>query len=224
VPLGAFLVLHLASNASSLGGARAFNAQIDRLAAIPLRTFGEMAFIAVPLAFHALAGVWLAVRGDETGLRRRHGRGLLHGLQRATGILALLFIGAHLWEFRVQRAFFGLHAHALFGAVATDLSSVKWSVPWIAIGYVLGLGSVVFHLANGIVGFATSWGLAASERSVRRLSWASGAIGTALFALGMASVVFFSTGQSVVPVREPEAPPCAPGPAPAATANDPAPK
>ncbi len=222
--LGAFLVLHLASNASSLWGARAFDAQMDRLLAVPLRPVLEIALVLAPLAFHAVYGVWLAVRPDETGLRRLHAHGPLHVLQRATGICALLFVLGHLWEFRAQRAFHGLHAHSLFGAAAHDLSWVRWGVPWIGIAYVVGLASVAFHLANGVVRFATSWGLTGSERGVRRLAWASGVFGVALFTLGLSTVVFFATGQSPIPIRAPEPAACGPGAGPPATTNDDAPK
>ncbi|MCC7086486.1 MAG: hypothetical protein IT427_15920 [Pirellulales bacterium] len=61
MPVGAYLVLHLATNASVLGGPQTFQEQVDRIHSLgPLLPFVEWTFIFIPILFHGFVGFWIA--------------------------------------------------------------------------------------------------------------------------------------------------------------------
>src|SRR5215813_4977979 len=63
VPIGAFLVEHLVSNFEALKGPAAYAAQVKFLNGLPFVRVLEWAFIFLPLLYHGLYGVYIAVRG-----------------------------------------------------------------------------------------------------------------------------------------------------------------
>src|SRR5271170_5762519 len=63
VPIGAFLVEHIISNFETLNGPLAYAQQVKFLNSLPLVRILEWAFIFIPLAFHALYGLFIAIRG-----------------------------------------------------------------------------------------------------------------------------------------------------------------
>src|SRR5579875_2822838 len=63
VPIGAFLVEHLISNFEALKGPAAYAAQVKFLNGLPFVRVLEWAFIFLPLAYHALYGVYIWYRG-----------------------------------------------------------------------------------------------------------------------------------------------------------------
>src|ERR1700753_3547538 len=66
IPIGAFLIEHILSNFEALKGPAAYAAQVKFLNSLPLVRVLEWGFIFLPLAFHALYGVYIAVRGRST--------------------------------------------------------------------------------------------------------------------------------------------------------------
>src|SRR5580693_6667087 len=63
VPIGAFLVEHIVSNFEAVNGPLAYAQQVKFLNSLPLVRVLEWGFIFIPLAFHALYGVYIALRG-----------------------------------------------------------------------------------------------------------------------------------------------------------------
>ena len=85
VPLGAFLVFHLATNAMALRGADAYNAMARRLQGLPLMVLVEILVIAVPLGFHAIYGLF-RIASDTPAMDRSRARRALTLIQQATGV------------------------------------------------------------------------------------------------------------------------------------------
>ena len=57
IPVGAFLIVHLLTNASVLGGAAAFQSRVDLIHSLgPLLPAVEWIFIFIPMLFHAVMG------------------------------------------------------------------------------------------------------------------------------------------------------------------------
>ncbi|MFO0679055.1 MAG: succinate dehydrogenase cytochrome b558 subunit [Polyangiaceae bacterium] len=214
VPVGAFLVEHLWTNATALRGSLAFEAAVAKIQAMPglwaLETFG----IFLPLAFHALYGVALAFTSRPNGIHYPYSRNWLYMLQRASGFVALAFILVHLWEFRVQKAFFGMPTEAFHATLTSHLSTVTHGIPVWAMLYLTGLLASVFHFANGLWGFCASWGITVSRPAQRRAGVLCALLGAGLFYLGAATVLYFATGLRLVPMGETEgtplgeSPPC----------------
>lgn len=197
--MGVFLVEHLWTNASALGGREPFDHAVDQIQRMPALPFIEVGGIFLPLAFHALYGIKLATEARPNALTYVHGKNWLYLLQRVTGVLTLLFLCAHLWEFRVQKWLFGMTSHGFYDALQAHLSATSYGVQLYALAYVVGLGSAVFHFGNGIVGFCLSWGLVVSRRSQRLVAFGATALSVCLFLLGFSTIVFFSTGTRLLP-------------------------
>jgi len=216
LPVGVFLVEHLWTNATVLGGQRPFDEAVARIHALPALPFIEVAFILAPLAFHAGFGLWLMRSSSFNAQRYTYGKNWLYVLQRVTGVLTLLFVLAHLWEFRIQVWLHGMHHGSFFTVAMAHLSYTKGGVPWIALGYLVGVAAAVFHFANGLSGFVMSWGIAGSRRAQRTLGWVFGGAGAALFLLGFSTILYLATGTRIIPIAASanEAAPC---PAPSAS-------
>lgn len=194
VPLGVFLLEHLWTNATALWGQRSFDAAVDRIHAVPGLLLLEVFGIFLPLAFHAFYGLWLSRRGSVNVDRYPFARNWGYLLQRVSGVVLLGFVLFHLWELRVQAWLFGMDTRSFYPTLAANLSSVRWGIPWRALLYVLGVLAACAHFANGLFGFACSWGLVATRRAQARLFWIAQLLGGALFLLGAAIVIHFATG------------------------------
>ncbi len=193
VPLGLFLLLHLGTNASALRGRAAFDRAVDMLQHTPALPVVEVLLIYLPLAFHAGWGIKLAIAG-RPALQPRTTAGRLYLMQRVTGAFTLVFVAFHLYEFRIHQWLFGMSPQSFHTVLEMHLSSTRWGFPWIACGYLLGLASTVFHFANGLFDFGTTWGFAPDGLTRKRLGYASAALGAVLFLMGTSTVLYFATG------------------------------
>src|SRR6201995_3597512 len=100
VPIGAFLIEHIVSNFEAVNGPLAYAQQVKFLNSLPLVRVLEWCFIFIPLAFHALYGVYIAFRGRSNYNVYPWAGNFGYLMQRITGIIALLYIVQHLWRQR----------------------------------------------------------------------------------------------------------------------------
>jgi succinate dehydrogenase / fumarate reductase cytochrome b subunit len=195
VPLGAFVVLHLWVTASLVGSRAVYDHQI---AVIHTGLFGALEpLVILPLFFHAIYGV-IRVLGPRDP-DHAYDTDLMAALQRASGIVVLAFVGLHLWQFRAQTWMHGLSESAYSTKLVADLSSTKYGVPWIALGYIVGMAGSLFHLVNGMTSFSTTWGFARTASTQLRVRSVFRIAGLLLFALSSAMVVQLATGSRVFP-------------------------
>ena len=190
------MLVHLWTNAKALGGQAAFDdavGEINHLPYLPLLEAG----ILLPLAFHAGYGVKLALEARSNVGVYPSARNWMYTLQRATGIVALLFILFHLWEFRVQKALGAMPVSAFYPTLCAHLSSTVGGVPLVALVYLIGLAASVFHFANGVWGFLCSWGITLTLRSQRLGALFAGVLGLAVFVLGVNTTLYFATGSRI---------------------------
>jgi succinate dehydrogenase / fumarate reductase cytochrome b subunit len=184
LPVGAFLVFHLLTNAAALKGADAYNAMARSLQGLPLVVLVEILVIAVPLFFHAIYGLF-RIASDVPGSKPSPGRRVLTVLQQVTGVALLAFVLFHLWTARLVQ----IHDHEsldLFRLMQTSLAN-----PWIRAAYALGILSATFHLSGGLFTFADTWGLAPTGRARRALVLVSIAVFLGLSAVGLSSLSAF---------------------------------
>jgi succinate dehydrogenase cytochrome b subunit len=205
VPLGAFLVVHLWANAGVLAGERAYDRTAGSLQRLPLWPVVEVLFILLPLAFHGIYGVWLATRGARPAPEKK----ALTLLQRASGVVVLVFVVGHVAEFRVQKWFFGMSADAFPTALVDHLSWTWGGVPWIAFAYLAGIAASIFHLANGIASLATKSRFANGATTERRVVVMAAVLGSVLFVVSAATVIALATGTRLLsPADEGKTAPC----------------
>ena len=212
VPVGVFLVEHLWTNASALRGRASFDDAVGQIQAMPALPAIEVVGILLPLAFHAVYGLVLALRAQPNVQRYFYARNWLYLFQRITGVVALLFLLVHLWEFRVHKWLLGMDVGAFYDTLGAHLSSTgSGGVPWMALLYLVGIGSACFHFANGLCTFVVGWGITQTRRAQTVFGWTFAALGVAMFLVGVETTVWFATGGA--PFAGEPAPPCSSAPA-----------
>ncbi len=201
-PLGFFLVEHIGVNASSLGGAARFDAVVGSLVRSSWMPIVEIVVVLVPLLLHTVYGLHvLATRKPVRTYPLLADRMQL--LQRASSVLLLLFVAGHLWELRIHRWMSALPTSAIHARLAEHLSSTKWGVPWIAVGYLIGVGAAAFHFANGLWAYGVERNGLTTEHEKKRAAIVPFLVGAILFIVGAATVITLSNGGGILPEPEP---------------------
>lgn len=195
LPLGVFLLGHLLVQSTALRGREAFQQAVGNIEARPALT-GVLVvlFVLLPLAFHGAYGLSFLLRRRKNPLLYAYRRPWLCALQRASGVVVLVFLLVHLWDYRFQTWFFGMPEADLYGVLAASLSSTRGGIPWKALLYVVGMAGMAFHFGNGLLAFADAWGFLPTPSRQRAAAWASGALGIVLFVVGTETVLHFATG------------------------------
>lgn len=191
IPVGAYMCIHLATNASVLNGPETFQRNVDAIhslgRALP---FVEWTFIFIPLLFHMLLGFAFIFGGLKTTPCDSYWAATRYKLQRSTGMIAAAFILFHVIT---------LH-HLGFGqfdphhATSSTAAALQGSI-FIPIIYLVGVLSCVFHLANGIWTMGITWGVWTSEAGQRRAGYVCAVFGVVLGVIGVSAMAGF-TGMS----------------------------
>ena len=199
VPVGLFLMFHLWTNAKAIQGQQVFDDAVDDIHRMPYLLVLEVGVVLLPLLFHTLYGVKIAIEGRSNVGTYPYSKNWAYTLQRLTGVVALLFIGYHLWEFPVQVWLGRMTPDDFFPHLCKSMSSTNsMGIPLVAVAYLVGVAASAYHFANGLYGFCFSWGITVSRRATRLASAAFGVFGVALFILGANTVIYFATGSSLV--------------------------
>ena len=192
-PLGLFLIAHLWGITSAFGGQAAYDAALARARGPRLVVLWDAALFA-SFAWHAAYGlrrIFAREPVDEAGwyLDRR-----ARLLTRVTGGVVLAFLIWHLWEFPMRRWLGGASSAAFYPMLCAHLSATRWGVPWVALGYSVGVGACAYHAASGLWAACGTLGLRTGERSARALGWSCVVLGIALFGIGADEILYFATG------------------------------
>jgi succinate dehydrogenase / fumarate reductase, cytochrome b subunit len=199
LPLGAFLVSHLWTNLSAVFGQRAFDDKVHAIHAIPALGWVEVLAIFLPLLFHAAYGIWISRDGRANVGNYPLSGNWAYVFQRITGVITFVFVCVHLWEYRIQVLLFGMPSASFYPPMAAHLSWSWWGIPWVALGYLLGSAAAVYHFANGLSGFALSFGLVGSRKAQLRVRSGAMLLGVALYTISAATIVSLATGFSATP-------------------------
>jgi succinate dehydrogenase cytochrome b subunit len=191
IPIGAYLVVHLLTNASILNGTMTFQEQVDRIHSLGVVLLPvEITFIFIPILFHAAVG-WLIISGAMPNTQSYpYASNIRYTMQRATGIVAFVFILFHV-----------IQLHHLAGAPFKDIGGAQFDPEhaassaaialkplWIQILYAIGMLSVVYHFANGLWTQGITWGIWTSATAQRRASWVSVVVGVGLAIVGLSAL------------------------------------
>lgn len=187
VPIGIFVVQHLFVNHFAVSGVESFNKAANFMADLPFVLLLETFIIYIPILFHAILGVYIVFVTKNNVVKYGFFRNWMFKLQRYTGVATLIFIVWHVWQTRIQVA---------LGTVDLDYSLMEniLTQPFYFWFYIVGILSTTFHLANGLWGFAVSWGIAQSHRSQRIVSFATILVFLAVSYLGIRSIIKFAYG------------------------------
>lgn len=191
VPVGAFLVVHLLTNASILGGAESFQGRVDLIHSLgPLLVPVEIAFIFLPILFHAAVGFMIIAGGLPNVGSYPYAGNIRYTLQRATGMIAFAFIVWHLihlhWLGAPVRgtAMPGFDPHHASSTLAVAMGSMVMNLL-----YCIGMLAAVYHFANGLWSLGITWGLWTSPAAMRRANVVSVVVGIGLAVAGLGSLI-----------------------------------
>ena len=183
VPIGAFLIEHLVSNFEALKGPAAYAQQVKFLNGLPFVRVLEWVFIFLPLLYHGLYGVYIWLRGKSNTVYYPWAGNWMYLTQRWTGLIALLYIGQHVWRQRFAGVQLPEHPGAAFAKVQHELAN-----PWMLAIYVIAMVATCWHFAYGIWLFAAKWGITPGEKARKRFGYLCGAGGAALCVMGLISI------------------------------------
>jgi succinate dehydrogenase / fumarate reductase, cytochrome b subunit len=196
IPIGGYVVLHLAVNASVLAGPAMYQKQVDAIHSLgdTMVAILEWTFIFIPILFHALVGFWIISGGLPNVGAYPYGSNIRYTLQRASGMFVAAFILFHLWQMHhlgkpLGGGQFDPEHASSSAAIALDPMVMK-------IIYTVGVLCAVYHLANGLWTFGITWGIWTSDKAQRRAGFICGAFGLLVAMFGMGSLY----GMSIVDI------------------------
>jgi succinate dehydrogenase/fumarate reductase cytochrome b subunit (b558 family) len=197
LPLGLFLLGHLWAQGRALLGQTSYQATVDFALPAKLWIVVEVLLVYVPLLFHAGYGISILKQRPRGLGRQPYRESWAWWLQRVSGVITLIFIGFHVWQFRWQVWTGHMTEQDFFPVLCTTLSATNaWGVPVAAFGYLLGSTACIVHFCNGLSGCLFYWNITRTRRSSARASLGLGALGFALFAYTSAAIVYFATGST----------------------------
>jgi len=196
VPVGAYMVVHLSTNSLLLLGPSKFQQAVNQIH-MPGKALVviEWAFIFLPILFHAVLGL-VIIRGGLPNTNSYPLPGnVRYTLQRATGMIAFLFILGHVghlhgwFHFEPWKSMIEGLGGARFKPynASSTLSEAMQSSLIAKIFYAVGVLSCVFHLANGIWSAGIRWGAWTSPAAMRRASLACTGFGVLLAVVSVAA-------------------------------------
>ena len=206
VPIGAFLIEHLLSNFEALKGPLAYAEQVKFLNSLPLVRFLEVGLIFIPLAYHALYGVYIAMRGKANVIYYPWSGNWMYMMQRWTGYIAFVYIVQHVIRQRFMGVSLPEHPGAAFHKVQMELSN-----PWMLAVYVIAMIAVCWHFSYGIWLFAAKWGITPGEKARKRFGYVCAVFGLGLAIMGLVSIWAFvgptyKNTPDIVPISSTAAP------------------
>jgi succinate dehydrogenase / fumarate reductase cytochrome b subunit len=201
IPVGAYMCIHLITNATTLGGPAFFQQNVDLIHSLgPALPIVEWSFIFLPLIFHAVFGV-VIIRSGNPNLSSYHYVGnVRYFLQRATAWIALFFIAYHVFHMHgwihhpaLETKIEALGGHKFDPHHATSTAAVALQPFVMKLLYFVGVVSTVFHFANGLWTMGITWGVWTTAAAQKRANWICGAIGLGLTVVSLGALVGVST-------------------------------
>lgn len=177
VPVGAYMVVHLVTNSLLLVGPASFQKAVYQIHSLgPALVVVEWAFIFIPILFHAVLGVVIIRGGLPNTSSYAYASNVRYTIQRATGLIAFLFILGHVahlhgwFHFEAWKEMMTGLGGARFKPynAASSLADAMQSSLLPKAFYAIGVLSCVFHLSNGIWSAGIRWGLWTSPAAMRR--------------------------------------------------------
>lgn len=198
IPVGAYMVVHLVTNATVLDSASAFQARVYTIHSLGgLLPVVEWGFIFIPILFHAILGVVIIRSGMPNSSTYNYGSNIRYTAQRITGMIAFFFILWHVfhmhgwfhnsvWIENVADRLMGAKFRA-YNAASTAGEAIQASLI-VQVLYAIGILASVFHLANGIWTMGITWGVWVSPPAQRRANYICVAFGVGLAFVGLGAL------------------------------------
>lgn len=216
VPIGLFMIIHLTTNSSIVWGAintqkgstwleravATFQKEVYFIHDLPFLILTEIFVLWLPIAFHAILGVYFARTGKSNTARYAYQDNWRYALQRISGYVGFVFILYHVgtlrwgWTFLVPGGTEWSYAYASSTLAAALQGSTQGFTPAglvVSLFYLVSVSLLVFHFANGLWTAAITWGLTVSVRAQRQWGVVCAGLGAALMVMGWSAVIGFAT-------------------------------
>lgn len=208
VPIGAFLLFHLTTNSSIMwgwmlakshfgdAGVETFQHEVNWIHNLPALQLVEWFILFLPIAFHALLGIYYATTGKGNVKAYNYQDNWRYSLQRLSGYIGVLFIFMHVTSLRFGWTYGGLMP-SFDGEHAASTTAAHFQNGGagllMSVFYLVCVTALVYHFANGLWTAGITWGLTISVEAQKRWGYACAAIGCLLAGAGLAAVIGFST-------------------------------
>ncbi|WP_374712532.1 succinate dehydrogenase cytochrome b558 subunit [Symbiobacterium terraclitae] len=192
VPVGLFLVFHLFENSRAIQGVEAYNHVVESINSLPFVLLFEIFGIFLPLYFHAIYGIWIALDARHNVSNYSYGRNWAFLLQRVTGLITLVWVTYHIFHFRVPKAL-GAYNEGTAMPGLPDYFTVAnaFADPIVATIYGIGIIAAAYHFANGLYTFLITWGITIGPRSQRVSSVVTNVLFVMISAMGLTALFAF---------------------------------
>jgi succinate dehydrogenase / fumarate reductase cytochrome b subunit len=198
---GGYIVVHLLVNATLIQGGKGehdvFQLQVDKIHSLPFLLAIETIFIFLPLLFHTVYGIYLAINGSPNNANYSYGRNWAYLMQRISAMIIVFFALFHILGMK------GLLGETLTFIPENAAASTQrhimshWTVAYLL--YPIGVLASCFHLSNGFYTAAITWGLTVSKAAQKRWGMVCVGVFVFTFACGMlALTAMYSRGQIVI--------------------------
>ncbi|EGO63432.1 succinate dehydrogenase cytochrome B558 [Acetonema longum] len=184
VPVGFFLLEHIFTISRRIAGSAAFDAAVDFLQNMPMKAGLEIGFIALPLLFHGIYGLYAAFAAKNNVATYGYFRNWTFYMQRITAYIAFLFIIWHVWLLRLGGAGLGAVTNA------KTLSTVLQD-PIVFSLHMIGYIATVFHFTNGIWAFLITWGITTGSRAQLTSQYLCWGLFVLLNIVGLTAMMYF---------------------------------
>jgi succinate dehydrogenase / fumarate reductase, cytochrome b subunit len=198
VPVGGYMVIHLAVNASVLNSPASFQSNVAGIHRFgPLLPVLEWTLIFIPILFHGIVGMVIVAGALPNTHQYPYEANRRYTLQRVTGVIAFVFIALHVfhmhgwfhnsaWVKYVVEPWGGAQFRP-YNATSTAGLALQ-PVVWLVI-YLVGMLSCVFHLANGLWTMGITWGVWTSPAAQRRALGVCAVFGVLLAGVGLGALL-----------------------------------
>ncbi|MGV2940130.1 succinate dehydrogenase cytochrome b558 subunit [Mesobacillus sp. LC4] len=185
IPVGVFLTVHLFVNYTATWGQDAYNTAAGIMVNLPFKYFLEAFIIFIPMYFHAIYGLYIALQAKNNVGRYGYMHNWKFLLQRFTGVVTFIFVTWHIWETKIQVEFFGVEAN--YNLMANIVDN-----PFSLTLYIIGIVSAVYHFANGVWTFLITWGITVTPRSQQVFSYITFGLFVVLSIIGVRAILAFA--------------------------------
>lgn len=207
-PIGVFLLFHLTTNSSIMwgkvlaknhfgdAGVETFQHEVNWIHSLPALQLVEWFILFLPIAFHALIGIYYATTGKGNVKAYNYQDNWRYSIQRLSGYIGIVFIFMHVTSLRFGWTYGGLMPvftgdHAASSTAAHFQNGGAGSL--LALVYLVCVLALVFHFANGLWTAAITWGLTISVEAQKRWGYICAVIGVLLAGATVTAVVGFMT-------------------------------
>ncbi|QGJ69204.1 Succinate dehydrogenase subunit C [Planctomycetales bacterium 10988] len=194
IPIGAYMMVHLTTNASILAGSEIFQKNVDTIHSLgPALPLVEWAFIFTPILFHGIIGVLICFGGKSNLSSYHYVNNYRYTAQRVTGIIAFLFLFYHIMHQHHYGEWLGPYFGMFDPHHATSSVGESFAFWWVKVIYLIGITASIYHLANGIWTAGITWGLWVTPKAQQRADLICFGLGIIFLGIGLAAFYAAST-------------------------------